>query len=55
MTALEGAILNVKTNLSGLNNDVTRLFYSNNVKAMLEQGERFKITLMATINAKIES
>lgn len=55
LTAMEGAILNVKTNLSGLNNDVTRLFYSNNVKAMLAQGESFKKTLMATINGKIES
>jgi formiminotetrahydrofolate cyclodeaminase len=51
--AIHGAILNVRTNLSGLDQDVTKMFYTNNIEAMLKESESIKLAFMKRILEKM--
>ena len=52
-TGLEGAILNVKTNLGMLDLDVTKQFYLNNVQDMVVKGEKIKTRIITKVEQKI--
>jgi formiminotetrahydrofolate cyclodeaminase len=53
-TGLEGAILNVKTNLGMLDLDVTKQFYQNNIEDMLEKGQVIKTRIIKKVEEKIK-
>ena len=52
---LEGAILNVKTNLPMLDLDVTKQFYTNNVSDMLVKGQKLKSEILKMVDQRIKS
>lgn len=52
---LEGAILNVKVNLSGLENKELHDMYSTKCKEMLEKGKLIKDNLISNIHHKLEN
>lgn len=53
-TGLEGAILNVKTNLSMLDLDVTKQFYANNIADMLTKADKLKTRILIQVEQKIK-
>lgn len=54
MTGLEGAILNVKTNLPMLDLDVTKQFYANNIQDMLAKGQKIKTKIITIVEQKMK-
>lgn len=53
-TGLEGAVLNVKTNLSMLDLDVTKQFYTNNVNDMLIKAQKLKTRILTQVEQKMK-
>ncbi len=53
LTALEGALMNVRINLPGLDSEESKHFYRSNAIAMIEQGEALKKALIDKVMNKI--
>jgi len=53
-SALNGAILNVRTNLSGLEADVTRYFYENNIVDMPQKARSYVEKVLLLVETKMK-